>query len=159
MRPAGAPKELERRRLRAISLLQEGLQPVEVARRVGVDRRSVRRWRAASETGGVKALAAVKATGRPTKLNDVAKGRLERHLMEGAKACGFSTDLWTCPRVAVMIHRKLGVRYHANHVGRLLHSLGWSPQKPERRAKERDEEEIQRWVKHDWPAIKKKPGG
>jgi len=143
--------------LRAIALLEEGLPAVEVARRVGVDQRSLRRWRANHDDGGTKALAAKKASGRPQKLDAGAKKRLEHHLLQGAKACGFATDLWTCPRVVEMIHRKLGVRYHAHHVGRLLHSMGWSPQRPERRAKERDEEAILRWVRHTWPAVKKKP--
>ena len=157
MRPNGSPEELEHRRLRAIALLKEGLPPVEVAKRVGVDRRSVRRWRASHDSGGNQALTAKPASGRPHKLDPSSKKRLERHLLMGAKSCGYETDLWTCPRIAQVIHRKLGVRYHTNHIGRLLRSMGWSPQKPDSRAKERDEEAIQRWVRHSWPALKKKP--
>jgi transposase len=67
--------------------------------------------------------------------------------------------LWTCPRVAQVIRREFGVRYHVDHIGRLLRSLGFTPQKPERRARERDESAIQRWVKQDWPRIKKTPRG
>src|SRR3990172_3179085 len=96
--------------------------------------------------------------GRPPKLDARRRARLERVLLRGAEAAGFSTPLWTCPRVADLVRREFGVRYHVDHIGRVLRTLGWSPQKPERRARERDEAAIQRWVKVDWPRIKKKPG-
>lgn len=159
MRPHGSPEELERRRKRAIELLREGLPPVEVARMVGVDRRSVRRWKAAHRQGGAASLEAKAASGRPSRLEEEGKAALEDVLLRGAQAAGFPTDLWTCPRVAKVIHSRFGVRYHVDHIGRLLHSLGWSPQKPQRRAVERDEEKVQTWIKKQWPRIKKKPGG
>jgi transposase len=157
MRPHGSPEELERRRLRAIALLKGGYPPVDVARMVDVDRRSVRRWNAAYRREGVKALKAKPASGRPPKLNVQAKKQLEQELLKGAKAAGFPTDLWTCRRVAQLIRLRFGVHYHIDHVGRFLHILGWSPQKPQRRAIERDEEQIQQWIKQQWPRIKKKP--
>lgn len=157
MRPNGSPEELEKRRFRAIALLKEGYPPVEVARMIGVDRRSVRRWKASFRHGGIKSLKAKTAPGRPPKLHNKQKQQLARALMKGAKAAGFSTDLWTCPRVMQLIRKKFGVPYHVDHIGRLLRSLGFSPQKPQRRAAERDEKEIQRWIKQDWPRIKKKP--
>jgi len=122
---------------------------------VGVDRRSVRRWNATYRDQGKAALKAKPATGRPPALDAKARQRIERLLLKGAGAAGFPTDLWTCPRVAQVIEQRFGVSYHVDHVGRLLHSLGWSPQKPERRAVERDEDEIRRWVKQDWPKVKK----
>lgn len=155
MRPLGSPKELERRRMRAIALLKEGVPPVEVARRVGVDRRSVRRWKAAHRAEGDDALKAKPASGRRPSLDAKTQRRLERLLLKGAQAAGFPTDLWTCPRVAQTIQKSFGVRYHVDHIGRLLHRLGWSPQKPERRAVERDETEIRRWIKEEWPRVKK----
>jgi transposase len=159
MRPSGSPAELERRRLRALDLLKEGLLPVEVARRVGVDRRSVRRWRASFDAEGRDGVRALPAPGRPSKMTAAQRARLEKALLRGALAHGYPTDLWTCPRVAELIDRRFGVEYHADHVGRLLHALGWSPQKPERRARERDEEGIRAWVKTVWPRVKKKPAG
>ncbi|MGH8589746.1 MAG: IS630 family transposase [Gammaproteobacteria bacterium] len=158
MRPTGSPEELERRRLRALALLEEGLLPSEVARRVGVDRRSVRRWKAAARKSGEAGVRARAAPGRPSKLTPRHKRRLEALLIKGPLAAGFYTDLWTCPRVTELIKRRLGVDYHVDHVGRLLHELGWSPQKPARRAVERDEEQIRRWVREDWPRVKKTPG-
>lgn len=125
MRPSGSPQQLERRRLKAISLLSEGFTPVEVARRLGVDRRSVRRWRAAHDEAGREGLAARPASGRPPKLDAKARSRLERMLVRGPEACGFPTDLWTCPRVVKVIRREFGVKYHVDHIGRLLRSMGW----------------------------------
>ena len=159
MRPRGSPEELERRRRRAIALLKEGYQPVEVAKMVGAQRRSVRRWKATYREGGIKAIKAQPASGRPPKINIKDKARLEKLLLKGAKAAGFPTDLWTCPRIARAIISRFGVRYHVDHIGRLLRSMGWSPQKPTRRAVERDEASIRRWVKQEWPRIKKKPAG
>ena len=157
MRPRGSSEELERRRNRAIGLLEQGYQPVEVAQMVGVDRRSVRRWNAAYRARGPEGLTRKPVPGRPRKLDETGRKRLEALLLKGAKATGFPTDLWTCPRVAQVIRSRFGVRYHVDHIGRLLRSLGWTPQKPARRAAERDEELIEGWVKTQWPRIKKKP--
>jgi transposase len=142
-----------------VVLLAKGHPPVEVAQKLGVDRRSVRRWKAAYRKRGEAALKAHRVPGRPCRLNAKAQKRLVRLLLKGARAAGFATDLWTCPRVARLIEQQFGVRYHVDHVGRLLHGLGFSPQKPQRRALERDEVAIVDWVKHDWPRIKKKPRG
>ena len=157
MRPTGSPEELEHRRMRALALLKEGLQPVEVARRVGVDRRSVRRWKAAARTQGAAGVRAKPAQGRPLKLRAKHRTKLEALLLKGAQAAGFHTDLWTCPRVAEVIQRRFGVCYHVDHIGRVLHALGWSPQQPARRAIERDEAAIAQWVKVRWPQVKKTP--
>ncbi len=157
MRPSGTPQELEQRRLRALRLLGEGFSPVEVARQVGVDRRSVRRWKAAARKGGAKAVVAKPASGRPRRMEARELTRLRRMLMKGAQAAGLATDLWTCPRVGWLIQRQFGVHYHPAHVSRLLHGLGFSPQKPTRRAVERDEERIRAWIEQDWPRVKKTP--
>lgn len=157
MRPSGSPGVLERRRFRAIALLEDGLQPVEVAQKLKVDRRSIRRWKASFHTGGHQAIKARPSPGRPPKLTTQAKKELEKRLLNGARAAGFQSDLWTCPRVAQLIYSCFGVRYHPDHIGRLLRSMGWSPQKPQRKAVERNEEHIQGWIKGEWSRIKKKP--
>src|SRR5206468_5139655 len=100
MRPPGSPEELQRRRERALALLRQGYPPVEVAERVGVDRRSVRRWKAAVRERGAKALRAQPVPGRPRKLDAPSLKELKRDLLKGAQAAGFPTDLWTCPRIA-----------------------------------------------------------
>jgi len=158
MRPHGSPEMLEQRRRKAIQLLQNGVQPVDVARKLGVDRRSVRRWRASFEQDGAEGLQARPAPGRPAKLDRQQKEQLTEDLLKGARSWGWPNDLWNCPRVAKLIKKRFGVRYHVDHVGRLLRGLGWSPQKPTRRARERDEQAIAAWVKNDWPRVKKTPG-
>jgi len=155
MRPSGDPTIFEKRRRKAIALLREGLRPVDVARRLGVDRRSVRRWKAAFQRRGDTALRSRPNMGRPRRLTDRLLARLELLLIKGALACGFPTDLWTCPRIALLIRKRFGVHYHVDYIPVLMRSLGWSPQKPERRSVERDEKRIRTWVKVDWPEIKK----
>lgn len=155
-RPHGSPVLLEQRRLKAWKLLREGVAPVEVARRLGIHRRSVRRWRAMGER---RQLAARPAAGRPPKLTEAQREQLVGHLLAGPRACGYATELWTCPRVAEVIRRRFKVRYHISHLGRLLRSLGFSPQKPERQARERDEEAIRGWVRDTWSRVKKTPRG
>ena len=152
MRPCGSPEELQRKRERAIDLLKHGHKQTQIARMVGVDPRTMRRWVAAHRCGGKKALQAVAASGRPPKLTSAQRQQLEKQLLKGARSAGFPTDLWTCPRVAEHIRRTFGVRYHVDHIGRLLHALNWSPQKPTRKAVERDEEAIRQWVKQVWMA-------
>ena len=157
MRPQGSPRDLEKRRLRAIELLRQGLQPHEVAVRVGVDRRSVRRWKRAYRKSGSSALKAKPVPGRPTKLSAQQRRALVKMVLQGPLAFGFSTELWTCRRIAQLIRSRFGVEYHPDHLGRLLHRCGLTPQRPHRMAKERDEREIRRWVREEWPRIKKKP--
>ena len=159
MRPFGSPENLQQRRERAIRLLEKGEAPVEVARQLGVDRRSVRRWKSTYRRQGIDGIRARPATGRPSRLSAAKKRRLKQWLVRGAGAAGFPTDLWTCPRVAALMRQRWGISYHVDHVCRLLHSLGLSPQRPERRAIERDEDQIQNWIRTDWPRAKKKPAG
>ena len=155
MRPSGSPQELERRRHRAVALLAQGEAPVDVARRLGVDRRSVRRWNAAHRTQGMRGVQAKPAPGRPPKLTAAQRRQLERLLLKGATAAGFATPLWTCPRVATVLQRRFHIHYHVDSIGRVLHAMGWSPQLPARRAIERDEAAIARWAKGHWPRVKK----
>jgi transposase len=150
------PEAAEGRRLRAAELLAQGRSPAEVAEAVGVSRESVRRWQALLAQGGVAALRRRRAAGRPPKLSDAQAAQVEQALHQGAKANGFATDLWTLDRVAQVIQRVTGVRLARASVWRLLVGrLGWSLQRPERQARERDEEAIARWVAYEWPRIKK----
>ena len=158
MRPHGSPQELERRRRRAVALLSDGASVTQVARRVGCSHSSVILWRDAVRRRGPTALAARPAPGRPPKLTARQRARLPRWLALGAMAWGFPTDLWTTGRIATLIRRWFGVTLHRAHVGRVLLALGWSCQKPERRALERDEAAIAQWKRVRWVAVKKKPG-
>jgi transposase len=90
-------------------------------------------------------------------LSETDLKRLEEGLKRGAEAVGYETNLWTLERVAELIERDLGVKYHAGHVSWLLKKLGWSCQRPTGRALERDEPAIKQWKKRRWPELKKKP--
>ena len=95
-------------------------------------------------------------TGPDPKLSAAQLAKVEQALLAGAMANGFETDLWTLERVAVVITQLTGVRYHPGHVWMILRQrFGWTLQRPERRASERDEEAITRWVQQEWPRIKK----
>ena len=151
----GGADLLEDRRKRALALLNAGHSLNEVGRRIGCNASSVMRWRNAWLRGGAKALRVRFSPGRPWKLNARQRKRLVRFLLQGPIAHGYRTNLWTTMRIAELVQRKFGIRYHRAHVGRLMHSLKWSPQKPERRALERDEEKIKRWKQRKWPRVKK----
>jgi len=129
----------------------------EVARRLGVARQVAYRWKDAWERGGNAALASKGPAGRKAKLTPEQTQRITEELLAGPAAHGYKTNLWTLPRVAALIEKLSGVRYHPGHVWRLLGSNGFSCQRPERRAVERDEKAIRRWKRVEWPALKKKP--
>jgi transposase len=158
-RPKGSADLLEHRRRRALALLGEKRSLHEVARLIACAASSVMRWRNARRRGGAKALKVRTSPGRPPKLADRDHRRLVQRLLKGAIAHGYPTDLWTTTRIAQLIEREFGVAYHRDHVGRLMHELGWSHQKPERRALERDDEAIERWKRKEWARVKKTPRG
>ena len=158
-RPKGSADLLEDRRRRALALLGQGLSLNEVGRRIGCDASSVMRWRDAHRRGGAEALKVRSSPGRPLKLPSTQRCRLVKLLLKGPMAHGYRTNLWTTARIAELIEREFGVSYHRDHIGRLMHSLKWSHQKPERRALEHDEEAIERWKQQDWPRVKKTPHG
>jgi transposase len=152
-RPIGTPEELERRRRRAVQLLDEGERPTVVARFLGVNRSSVYRWRQTANDDP-RALAALPHPHRPPCLTDGQLRNLEVLLQQGPQAHGYNNWLWTTERVSDLIARHFQVRYHHDHVGRFLRRrLGWTPQKPERRARERDEQAILDWQSRDFPRI------
>ena len=159
MRPQGSPKSLEERRCRALAFLKQKLSLHEIARRIGCHASSVLRWRNAMRSGGQDALKAKPAPGRPPRLTPKQKKQLGRLLVKGALADGYRTELWTTQRIVEVIERHLRVKYHRNHVGKLLHQMGWSHQKPERRALERNEPAIAEWKRSAWPRVKKTPQG
>lgn len=159
--PAGVKRDfeaLERRRFKAFGLLEKGMSEAEVARQVGVHRQSVNRWAKQIEEQGRAGLKGAGRAGRKSRLGEGDFKRLEQTLKRGAEALGYETNLWTLERVAALIERDFGVKYHAGHVGWLLKKLGWSCQRPTGRAVERDEAAIRRWKKRRWPELKKKPG-
>lgn len=150
---------LERRRLEAGRLLRTGVSQSEVARRVGVHRQSVSRWDKELKESGIRGLKKAGRAGRKRLLSTADLRRVESKLKRGAQARGYATELWTTLRVADLIEQECGVQYHPAHVWRILQELGWSCQRPAKRALERDEDKIKRWKEKRWPKLKKKPRG
>lgn len=155
MRTKGTAAELEARRRLAVALLSDGKTIGEVMATLGVSESSVKRWKRAVREGGPAALAARPHPGPRPRLDARQKAQLVKLLLAGPLAAGYLTNLWTCSRVKAMILRHFGVTYHDCHVWRLLRQLKWTPQKPRRRALERDEAAIERWRAREWPRIKK----
>lgn len=158
--PAGVRRDfekLEQRRLEAAELLRQGIHQAEVARRVGVHRQSVSRWAQEFEQGGKRALRKAGRAGRRPRLHPEDLRRIEKGLKRGPEALGYETSLWTSWRVADLIERECGIKYHPSQAWRILRQLGWSCQRPVGRALERDEDKIRRWKQERWPEIKKKP--
>ena len=151
-RPIGTPEELERRRRLIVELVEKGESPTTLARLFGVAVSSVHRWRRmARRPGGLKAIA---NPGPQHGLDDAQLRRLEALLLLGAKHHGWHNELWTAARVAALIKRHFGVGYHPEHVRKILKTrLGWTSQKPRRKARERKDKEIERWKGDEFPRI------
>ncbi|MEU3608521.1 winged helix-turn-helix domain-containing protein [Streptomyces sp. NPDC035033] len=146
----------EAQRVHAAELFDQERSSAEIARMLGVSEESVRRWRRVWEEGSADGLRWRPATGRPPKLDDAQVERVQIALEQGAQGHGFEADLWTLERVGLVVERVTEVSLSKASVWRLLTGrLGWSLQRPERRAAERDESEIARWIAHEWPRIKK----
>jgi transposase len=150
--PSPKALELEKRRRHAVNLLHQGESPTVIARYLGVHRVTLYRWlRQEQEPDG---LAAKPHQSPPPRLNDEQLAELEQMLLEGATAQGWPNQLWTTARIATLIQRHFGITYHRYHVGRFLNTrLRWSCQKPQRRARERNEPEIEHWKCKEFPRI------
>jgi len=149
--------EPTRKRLRAARMLLAGKGPAEVALAVGVARQTVYTWKGLLDEGGIDALRAVPGRGRPARLDAQQLTQLRQALLQKPTEHGFGTELWTLKRVGMLIKRMYGVEFGQTQIWRILGTLGFSAQKPERRAIERDEEAVRHWKRHTWPALKKKP--
>ena len=151
-------KALEQRRLKGAKLLTRGVSKSEVARQLGVARQTVATWEQRLSEGGRNSLKRG-ALGRPRQLEAAQERELGKILMDGALAAGYPTELWTLPRIGKVITERFDVQYSVGHLWHLLRRLGFSCQKPEKRAIQRNEVEIARWKRYTWPALKKKPSG
>ena len=157
MRPSGTAGQLDKRRRQAMAFLRTGKPYREVARLVQASLSSVVRWYQAYRRDGRNGLRARPTPGRPPRLTPRQTERLRRLLLRGARAAGHTTELWTLQRIGTLIETEFGVRYSPACVWMLLrHGLGWSWQKPERRARQRDEAAIDQWKTRTWPHIKKR---
>jgi transposase len=156
----GAPRKAdwrEERRKRAWKLKEQGWQQKDIATALGVSEGAVSQWLKRGREQGVEALNAHPPKGVTPRLTAEQKAQIPDLLAKGAEAYGFRGDVWTASRIAQVIARNFGVRYHRDHVGRLMREAGWSRQKPVERASQRNEEAIKKWSQERWPEIKKKP--
>ena len=156
MRTEGAPAVLEYRRQLAVQRIEDGYSTEEVANFVGVDPRTVRRWVAAFRQHGAAGLAAQPVPGRPPKLTPAQEKIVRRWLADNPMKLGFATELWTAPRLSSLIEQELGIRFHPDYLTVWLRHRGYTPQKPRRVHRERDDEAIATWLTEDWPRIKKR---
>jgi transposase len=147
------------RRLAAGRRFARGQSQAEVARQLQVSRQSASRWFHAWQAHGTQGLRGAERTGRLSKLTPAEWRQLEALLLQGPRAQGYATDLWTLKRIARTVWKHFRVRYHPGHVWKLLGRLGWSCQRPTSKARERNEAGIRRWLKRCWPQIKKRRAG
>ena len=150
--------EAAKKRLRAGRLLQSGKSCAEVALATGVARQTVYTWKRLLDEGGIDALRAVPERGRPAQLDERQLASVRSAILRSPTEHGFGTELWTLKRVGAVIERMHGVRFGQTQVWRILGSLGFSPQKPDKRAIERNEDSVRAWKRRTWPSLKKKPG-
>jgi len=145
----------EARRLQAWRLKQQGWSQRQIAEALGVSEGAVSQWMTRAREGGPEALRHRLPPGAPPRLALAQLAQLPSLLERGPEAYGFRGQLWTRARIAAVIRQALGVSYHPRHVGRLCKAMRWSPQKPARRARQRDETAIAQWHDDTWPAIQK----
>ena len=146
-----------RRRIRAGRMLLAGKTPAEAAAAVGVARQTAYTWKAVLKGGGIDALRNMPTRGRPARLDDEQLQALASVLLQSPTEHGFGSELWTLKRIGSLIEQRYDVKFSQTQVWRILGTLGFSAQKPDRRAIERNEEAVQVWKRKTWPALKKKP--
>ena len=155
MRPKGSARELEIRREIAANMLEKGMGIREVARIVKASPSTVYGWKRILEEHGRDGLKPKPQKTPEPRLGAEGKAKLAEILQKGARDAGYPTELWTLRRIAEVIEKEFGVKYHPGHVWKIMKEMGWSAQKPERRARERDENAIQVWRATEWERIKK----
>lgn len=149
----------EDRRFQALALYRKGAPQAHIARQFRVSRAAVCQWLRTAKRKGPAGLKRKPRPGRPPKLTSRQRRSLIKLLTLGAERAGYTTQLWTAERIQRLVRERFGARYHVNHVPKLLRQCGWSYQRPTARAIERDETGLRRWLREDWPRIKKKPAG
>jgi len=155
VRPRRDFAAMEARRMHAADLFAKDVSQADIGRELEVSHQTVSDWHEKWAAGGKRALKSTGQPGRPPKVSQADLAKVERALEKGPKANGYPTELWTLARVADVIEKVTGVKYHPGHVWRVLRQMGWSRQRPARRAIERDDEAIEQWVNERWPKVKK----
>ena len=149
-------KELKKRRMRAAGMFDSGKSQAYVVSKLEVSRQSASRWYHAWKERGRKGLIGAERAGRKPRLNREQIQAVERALRRGPLAHGYPTDLWTLARLSAVIEKLTGVHYHPGHVWKVMDKIGWSLQRPAKRARERNKKAIALWMATVWPSVKKK---
>jgi transposase len=157
MRTKGSPEELEHRRQLAVRRHLDGYSADEIAAFLDVTPRTVWRWLASFREQGSEGLSSRRVPGRPAKLTTTQEKIIRRWLTENPTKHGFATELWTGPRLAQLIRREFDIRLNPQYLCTWMRARGFTPQKPQRVAREGDPEEVAAWLKFQWPRIKKRP--
>jgi len=155
----GSQSELEQKRLLAASMFEQCLNTNQIVAILEVDDQSVRRWRRIYRASGREGLLSKRHPGRKPRLDSGQRQKLVQLLLQTPAQCGLEKYLWTTQLISDLIQREFGVGYHHDHVGVILHEMGFTHQKPARRARERDEVRIAQWRTEFWPALLKKVPG
>ncbi|MBX9678676.1 MAG: winged helix-turn-helix domain-containing protein [Gemmataceae bacterium] len=153
MRTRGSASQLQELREKAVLAVKEGKTPAVVAEVLRVHPASVRKWWNAYLQHGIQGIASKPHPGRPSRLTAKQQARVLGWIRKNPKSFGFSTELWTARRLAEVIQRKLNIEYHPRYLNEWLTARGITPQKPQKRARERDDPLIKHWVRHRWPCI------
>jgi transposase len=156
MRTAGSTEELQRVRMIAVNMFEREVPPKQIAADLGVDDQTVRRWRRVWRAKGRDGLLGKAHPGRPRRLDDAQRRELAEALRQKPTEHGFQRHLWTTELIRDFIQQRFNVSYHHDWVGELMHQIGFTWQKPMRRARERDEAAIAAWRETFWPDLLKK---
>lgn len=144
-------------RLHAVALNMEGKTAPEIAHALKVHRSKVVLWLRNWQQRGMEGVLEGHRSGRPSQLSERQCQELCDILDSGPVAYGFTSGVWTCPMVARVIEDEFSVSYHPAHVSRLLHELGFSVQRPKKILAKADKSLQSRWVRYEYPSLKKKP--
>jgi transposase len=152
-------QRLEERRKEAMMLYETGAwTQKELAIEYHVHKRTIEKWVHNGREDRKHGLDLIPHRVPECHLNQEQLRELEKTLLKGSFELGFEDGLWTCPRISRLIKEKFGQIYHPASVAKVLHrNLGWSVQRPQTRAIERDAKAVQIWKKTEWPKILKKP--
>lgn len=156
-RPLGGIKFLVQRRRLAVELVEKGVPAARVAETYKIHERTIHKWLAAYRKDGFLGLEVRVSTGRKKKLTTKQQSKLQKIIIAGAVKAGFENEFWTSKRVLEVIKQEFDIDYHSNHLPRLLRGLGFTPQRPQREAVEKDKKQIENWIRFEWKRIKKKP--
>ena len=153
--PSESRESREKRRFNAAKLFKNGIHQAEVARRLGVTPAAVHGWYHVWRKQGMRGLRSKGRPGFASALTEVDRRKVRRAVVQGARKFGYDTDLWTLERIGAVMKRITGKSFGHTWTWQIVLSLGFTPQRPERRSKERNEKVIQGWKTHTFPRLKK----